>query len=114
MHFVDPGLMQPGLFPQYSLEPLLKVAPKMKVFFHGTPRQFMDEQRPFVRQEALSLHQRLKKAGFATAFHEYFQGEVPSLEMHFNALKVFKTDEGCKLEETEEIKEMMNADIDAA
>eukprot|EP00397_Hematodinium_sp_SG-2012_P063600 GEMP01088157.1.p1 GENE.GEMP01088157.1~~GEMP01088157.1.p1 ORF type:complete len:246 (+),score=35.07 GEMP01088157.1:213-950(+) len=89
-HYVDPGLHQPGAFPRFSVEDLQAVAPSLRISIHGTPRQFQDPSRPFVREEATAFHTWMQKAGVDCRMYEYFQDQSPSLDMHFNALDEFK------------------------
>jgi len=94
VHFVDPGLHQPGMFPPFSLDDLRRVvAPSMRVFMHGTPRQFEDANRPYVKEEVIEFTERLKTSGLRCDIFEYFKDEHPCLKMHFDVLKVFKTEE---------------------
>eukprot|EP00440_Ansanella_granifera_P018659 gb/GFBE01020272.1/.p1 GENE.gb/GFBE01020272.1/~~gb/GFBE01020272.1/.p1 ORF type:complete len:300 (+),score=66.51 gb/GFBE01020272.1/:1-900(+) len=94
VHFVDAGLMIPGVFPtsEQELQRLGEVTPDdFTVWLHSTPRQLKDENRPFVAAEHAAFEERCKAIGQAVETRLYAEGMPVSLDMHFDALRCFFT-----------------------
>eukprot|EP00971_Amphidinium_carterae_P106412 2107881-Amphidinium_carterae.1 len=94
IHFIDAGLTVPGVFPasQEDLGKLVNQLPEgFVLWLHFTPRQVEDEERPFVASEAIAFAERCKAAGVNVQRCDYFRGQPPSLDMHFDCLRSFKT-----------------------
>mmetsp|Transcript_107491 Transcript_107491/g.342687 ORF Transcript_107491/g.342687 Transcript_107491/m.342687 type:complete len:315 (-) Transcript_107491:114-1058(-) len=103
VHFVDAGLTVPGnLFP-VSAEDLqaLKgaVGEEFVIWLHGTPRQWEDEQRPFVAEETLAFEQRCRAADVHVERRYYAAGQPPTLNQHFDAVRCFCTGDAARDEE---------------
>lgn len=56
---------------------------------HVTPYQIEDVQRPWIRKEEKMFTERLKKMKANITRQLHFEGEVPSIEIHFQILKEF-------------------------
>lgn len=61
-----------------------------KVFLHGTPRQWNDPTRPWLRREAEICEKLLQAAGVDVTVRKYFADDKPSLAMHFDVLHAFQ------------------------
>lgn len=95
VHFVDAGLVVPGMiFPttQPELEVLSGVTREgFTIWMHSTPRQMQDESRPFIRVEAEEFVERCKAVGIRVELRSYGSREPPSLEGHFDCVRCFHT-----------------------
>ncbi|CAE8629041.1 unnamed protein product [Polarella glacialis] len=94
VHFVDAGLLVPGVFPVQDKElwGLYEVvAAHFVIWLHATPRQMKDESRPFIVEEHEAFAQRCQVAGLSLERRMYAEGEEPGLDMHFDALRCFLT-----------------------
>lgn len=59
------------------------------ISLHGTPRQWADPQRPWLREEKDRSVALLRAAGLEVFERLYFRGEPPSLAMHFDCVTSF-------------------------
>lgn len=62
----------------------------LRVFFHGTHRQWEDRRRPWIRQEKDRAVELLRAAGVMVEEHSYFEGKSPSLRQHFEIINAMK------------------------
>eukprot|EP00933_Yihiella_yeosuensis_P059753 TRINITY_DN6137_c1_g1_i4.p1 TRINITY_DN6137_c1_g1~~TRINITY_DN6137_c1_g1_i4.p1 ORF type:complete len:222 (-),score=38.78 TRINITY_DN6137_c1_g1_i4:411-1076(-) len=94
LHFVDAGLMVPGVFP-VGLEALERlksiVLDNFTVWLHCTPRQLQDESRQFIPEEQEAFAERCKASGINIERRSYCEGLPASLDMHFDSLRCFYT-----------------------
>lgn len=94
VHFVDPGLTIPGIFPVYA-EELHQLAfaagAGFRIWLHCTPRQIEDPDRPYIAEECNVFAQNCEAAGLQVERRVYGRGLPPSLDMHFDAIKCFQT-----------------------
>ena len=91
VHYLDAGLASRGahLTAPDVIEALGQQAHRPSVFFHGTPRQWNDPSRCWLREEKDRSAALLRTAGLCVHEHEYFAGEAPSLAMHFDCVSIF-------------------------
>lgn len=97
VHFLDAGLMVPGVFPVQSqaLQALNhSVGEGFAIWLHGTPRQLQDLGRPFIVEETNAFVERCKDAGLRVEQRTYAEGQPPSLNMHFDTVRCFLTHTG--------------------
>ena len=107
VHYIDVGLNCPGAYltDKNILEKVVKFAasgsgsgPSLRIVFHGTPRQWKDRDRSWIAHEketCITLLSMLAKTyGDKVWISEklYFEGECPSLRMHFRILECFDMD----------------------
>lgn len=104
LHYLDAGLncrgayitdpnVAKGLKLLSASESCLLPPRPPKLFLHGTPRQWDDPTRPWLRDEVDRCQQLLKGAGVQILVRKYFANEKPSLDMHFEVLRAFQTTE---------------------
>ncbi|XP_078447766.1 uncharacterized protein LOC144716510 [Wolffia australiana] len=102
IHFVDVGLNCPGA---YLTDPckIKKIVENfhawssskpISVVLHGTPRQWCDNHRPWIREEkdkfaGILRHEEAPNGVQRICFKEimYFSNLLPSLQMHFEIIK---------------------------
>lgn len=100
IHYVDVGLNTEGAYvtnedviDRISAQ-LSRRALGIRFLFHGTPRQWRDERRIWIRKEKDALVRLLKKAARRhmgrLRLHErlYFPRKLPDLQMHFEIIEV--------------------------
>ncbi|CAL5191029.1 unnamed protein product [Lathyrus oleraceus] len=99
IHYVDVGLNSTGayltnrdVFERIS-ERLVHRAPRLRFVLHGTPRQWNDKQRDWIRKEKdemlLLLESEAGKSGGKLEFlsRYYFADKPPTLQMHFEIIE---------------------------
>lgn len=102
-HFLDVGLNCHGAYLTDSsiLKNVVKAADAsssgLLLGFHGTPRQWMDPQRPWIAAEKdfciKCLRTKAQEQGtakLAVCERLYFEHRMPSLQMHFEILECFE------------------------
>mmetsp|Transcript_10235 Transcript_10235/g.17614 ORF Transcript_10235/g.17614 Transcript_10235/m.17614 type:complete len:298 (+) Transcript_10235:302-1195(+) len=99
VHYLDVGANGRGAYPtdprvHGSLAALATQQP-LRVYFHGTPRQWEDAGRPWILEEKNRSLKLMREARFPAAEHLYFGGEEPSMEMHFRIVDAFETTLTC-------------------
>uniref|UniRef100_A0A7C9DAW1 Uncharacterized protein n=1 Tax=Opuntia streptacantha TaxID=393608 RepID=A0A7C9DAW1_OPUST len=99
IHYVDVGLNSPGAYLtdktviERIAEQVIRKEKPMRFVLHGTPRQWRDPMRVWIREEKDKLHQLLeseaKKSGGRLQVCErmYFANESPNLQMHFEIIE---------------------------
>ncbi|PIM99355.1 Conserved developmentally regulated protein [Handroanthus impetiginosus] len=100
IHYVDVGLNTKGAYltdkeviDRFS-ECLSRSASSIRFLFHGTPRQWCDERRIWIRKEKDALVRLLKRAAqknmgkLLLRERLYFPGKNPDLQMHFEIIEV--------------------------
>jgi hypothetical protein len=60
--------------------------PRLRVILHGTPRQWDDPTRPWLAAEKNRCIAALSAAGVLFEERKYFEGQPPSLLMHFECI----------------------------
>ncbi|KAA6420228.1 MAG: hypothetical protein FRX49_09891 [Trebouxia sp. A1-2] len=96
LHFLDAGLNCRGahLTDPQVLQSLSKAmqdtAPGLSIHLHGTPRQWDDEKRPWVRQEKVQFQALLERNGVIVVERKYFAEGKPTLLMHFEAIEAMQ------------------------
>ena len=60
--------------------------PGLRVILHGTPRQWDDPARPWLAVEKNRCIAMLSAAGVPVEERKYFEGQPPSLLMHFECI----------------------------
>jgi hypothetical protein len=97
-HYVDAGLNTPGAY-LTDPEVFSKLSTwcstsggtkKLKIVVHGTPRQWEDVRRSFLKDEKDRMVELCRQYGIPVRVIEYFGGQKPSLKMHFEILKEMK------------------------
>ncbi|KAL0379760.1 UNVERIFIED_CONTAM: hypothetical protein Sangu_0040300 [Sesamum angustifolium] len=100
IHYVDVGLNCEGAYLTDKdvidriSEHLTQRASGIRFLFHGTPRQWCDEKRIWIRKEKDALVRLLKKAAHKNMgklhLRErlYFPGKLPDLQMHFEIIDI--------------------------
>mmetsp|Transcript_38994 Transcript_38994/g.84843 ORF Transcript_38994/g.84843 Transcript_38994/m.84843 type:complete len:307 (-) Transcript_38994:263-1183(-) len=73
-----------------ALAPTNACGPPLRVGLHGTPRQWEDARRPWIRDEKNRCLKFMQEAGVSVAQKMYFDGVEPSMEMHFEIIDVFE------------------------
>ncbi|KAF8045311.1 hypothetical protein N665_5211s0002 [Sinapis alba] len=99
VHYIDVGLNSSGAYiTDHSVVQRISQrlargrANSVRVFIHGTPRQWRDEQRGWILKEKDELVRLLKSEGENSCgklqVHErfYFADRVPDLQMHFEII----------------------------
>jgi hypothetical protein len=61
--------------------------PALRVTLHGTPRQWADPARRFLAEERDRMAALAARAGLPCEVRRYFDGEEPSLKMHFAVIE---------------------------
>lgn len=61
----------------------------LRLYVHGTPYQWHNPERPWIAVEAQAFAQALSRRSFQVYVKEYFGSQPPSLDRHFELLKVF-------------------------
>lgn len=59
----------------------------IKLILHGSPRQWEDSRRPFIKAEKDRMVDLCQHYGVPVQVVPYFKGQKPSLKMHFEILK---------------------------
>lgn len=96
LHFLDAGLNCRGahLTDPQVLQSLSKAmqdaAPGLRIHLHGTPRQWDNEKRPWVRQEKMQFQALLEQNDVVVVEHKYFAEGEPTLLMHFEAIEAMQ------------------------
>lgn len=100
IHYVDVGLNTEGAYLTNKdvidriSERLTERAFGIRFLFHGTPRQWYDERRIWIRKEKDTLVRLLKQAAHRNMgklhLRErlYFPGKLPDLQMHFEIIDI--------------------------
>lgn len=99
IHFVDAGLNCAGAYLtdpdviQRMSKRLLHRAQSLNIVLHGTPRQWCDRMRVWIREEKDTLVQLLKseaESGGNLSISEklYFADMTPNLQMHFEIIEI--------------------------
>ena len=100
VHYLDAGLSSRGahLTAPDVIDALGQQEHRPAVFFHGTPRQWNDPSRSWLRAEKDRSAALLRAAGLRVHEHEYFAREEPSLAMHFDCVSMFAlgSERGCQ------------------
>ncbi|CAJ1933534.1 unnamed protein product [Sphenostylis stenocarpa] len=99
IHYVDVGLNTSGayltnhdVFERISKR-LMQEAPQLRFILHGTPRQWSDKHRDWIRNEKDKMLYLLesevpKSAGKIKVFSRYYFAEMPpSMQMHFEIIE---------------------------
>ncbi|CAB4269580.1 unnamed protein product [Prunus armeniaca] len=98
IHYVDVGLNSPGAYiTDHSMiekipECLIRGARGISFVLHGTPRQWCDSRRPWIRKEKDKLVHLLesesqRSGGKLQVFEKfYFADRAPDLQMHFEVI----------------------------
>ncbi|XP_042477390.1 uncharacterized protein LOC122058774 isoform X3 [Macadamia integrifolia] len=99
IHYVDVGLNTSGAYlTDHAVikrisERLVLGAARIRFVLHGTPRQWSDKRRPWIRNEKDQLRQQLEdaaqKSGGKLQVSErmYFSDKLPDLQMHFEIIE---------------------------
>ncbi|XP_043697889.1 UPF0565 protein C2orf69 homolog isoform X3 [Telopea speciosissima] len=99
IHYVDVGLNTSGAYlTDHAVikrisERLMLGAARIRFVLHGTPRQWSDKRRPWIRNEKEQLRQQLEdaaqKSGGKLQVCErlYFADQIPDLQMHFEIIE---------------------------
>ncbi|XP_021734010.1 uncharacterized protein LOC110700724 [Chenopodium quinoa] len=99
IHYVDVGLNSSGAYLtddnviQRVAERLTKRDKTMRFVLHGTPRQWSDVRRPWIREEKDKFCQILKSEGLKSKGKlevyeiNYFTESFPNLQMHFEIIE---------------------------
>lgn len=100
IHYVDVGLNSEGAYLtdkeviERISERLHQRNSRMRFLFHGTPRQWCDERRIWIRKEKDTLVRLLKNAATRNTgkllLRErlYFPSKLPDMQMHFEIIDV--------------------------
>ncbi|KAI3444784.1 hypothetical protein Pfo_001449 [Paulownia fortunei] len=100
IHYVDVGLNTEGAYLTNKdvidriSERLVQRASGIRFLFHGTPRQWCDERRIWIRKEKDALVRLLKRAAHRNMgklrLRErlYFPGKLPDQQMHFEIIDI--------------------------
>lgn len=96
-HGVSTGVSGAYLAPARASDAVAAVAKRMRggalrLWLHGSPRQWADCQRPWIRDEALALVAALREHGVEPEVRDYFPDSQGSLTEHFGLLEVFELD----------------------
>ncbi|ESQ39119.1 hypothetical protein EUTSA_v10001543mg [Eutrema salsugineum] len=98
VHYIDVGLNSFGAYitdhnvVQRISQRLARGASPIRIFLHGTPRQWRDEHRGWILKEKDELLRLLKaeaeNSGEKLKVHErfYFADRLPDLQMHFDII----------------------------
>lgn len=93
LHYLDAGvqgrgahLTDPAIIGALGRHPLVK---SPAIFLHGTPRQWADPGRAWLAEEKDRSVALLREAGLDVFERLYFEGEAPSLAMHFDCVSAF-------------------------
>ena len=92
VHYVDAGLDVPGC---YMTEASVigglsrRDHGSLAIAFHGTPRQWFDERRRWLREEKDRSVAQLRHAGLDVHEKVYLEDEPGSLSMHFACVELF-------------------------
>lgn len=98
-HYVDVGLNTEGAYVTNQdvihkiSERLLQGAPGIRFFLHGTPRQWCDRDRIWIRKEKDEFFQLLKEAArknmgkLYIRERLYFGNKLPDLQIHFEIIE---------------------------
>ena len=95
-HYLDAGLNCPGAYLN-NPKTFLQLGrwcngggKNLKVVLHGTPRQWDDPHIPFLKVEKDRMVDLCRKYDIPVQVIDYFQGQKPSLNMHFAILTEMK------------------------
>ncbi|XP_010559081.1 PREDICTED: UPF0565 protein C2orf69 homolog [Tarenaya hassleriana] len=98
IHYVDVGLNTSGAYItdhsaiQRISQCLLRGGDSIRFVFHGTPRQWCDEKRGWIREEKDELVRQLKSEAESSGGkiqvceRFYFADRIPDLQMHFEII----------------------------
>lgn len=99
IHYVDVGLNSTGayltnhdVFERISKR-LIQGARQLRFVLHGTPRQWTDEQRDWIRKEKdkmlllLELEAGKSKGKLEVLSRYYFADKLPNMQMHFEIIE---------------------------
>ena len=64
--------------------------PHLSIMLHGTPRQWIDKSRPWIAAEKKRFIKGLADAGISIPEKLYFEGQDPSLLMHFQCIEAMQ------------------------
>ena len=64
--------------------------PHLSIMLHGTPRQWGDNTRPWIAAEKKQFINGLADAGISVPERMYFEGQDPSLLMHFRCIEAMQ------------------------
>ncbi|KAK9826567.1 hypothetical protein WJX74_003334 [Apatococcus lobatus] len=89
LHYLDAGLNCRGAYPTdpEAVSHLGRLATPPRFMLHGTPRQWEDRHRPWIRNEKDRFLALLGLAGLSMRQRLHFEGAKPSLLMHFQILQ---------------------------
>ncbi|KAH9619368.1 hypothetical protein KSS87_011669 [Heliosperma pusillum] len=99
IHYVDVGLNSPGAYPtdeitiQKIADRLTERNKRMRFVLHGTPRQWNDKRRDWIREEKNHFRELLESAGkksqgkMEVSERTYFSDGYPDLQMHFQIIE---------------------------
>ena len=92
LHYLDVGLNCRGAYltdPQalQRVGSWCRTHPGLRLILHGTPRQWEDPHRPWIGQERARMEALCRGAGVPIAERRYFEGQPPSLLMHFRCIE---------------------------
>lgn len=73
-----------------SIADVLGNKKKPILYLHGTPRQWTDARRPFIAAERDTFIQLCEKNDVSINSKYYFEGQKPSLRMHFDILTAWQ------------------------
>ena len=96
IHFCDVGLNSRGVFLtdprdlQNLAQEMKQSLPHLSIMLHGTPRQWADSTRPWIAAEKKRFIKGLADAGIRIAERTYFEGQDPSLLMHFQCIEAMQ------------------------
>ncbi|KAG7570494.1 Uncharacterized protein family UPF0565 [Arabidopsis thaliana x Arabidopsis arenosa] len=98
VHYIDVGLNSSGAYitdhnvVQRISQRLARGADSLRIVVHGTPRQWCDEQRGWIRKEkdelVCLLEAETENSGRKLQVHErfYFSDRLPDLQVHFEII----------------------------
>eukprot|EP00887_Chlorella_sp_A99_P007488 scaffold2.g7488.t1 len=93
LHFLDVGLNTTGAYctDGAAIAQLGRrcESHRLEVVLHGTPRQWDDLRRPWIRREAAELAQACRRAAVRVAVRACCTGRPPDLATHFTCLVEF-------------------------
>ncbi|KAK3277288.1 hypothetical protein CYMTET_14695 [Cymbomonas tetramitiformis] len=93
LHYVDVGLNSRGAYPTdprvLNVVPQIAASRPFRMAFYGTPRQWEDPRRPFMKAEKDRCLKLLSEAGARCTHRMYYENEPLSLEMHFAIIDDF-------------------------
>jgi len=100
IHYVDVGLNTAGayltnhdVFERISKRLIMQGAPQLRFILHGTPRQWNDKRRDWIRNEKDKMLHLLesevpRSLGKMKVFSRYYFADMaPSMQMHFEIIE---------------------------